>query len=115
MDPREHLLKAADDMAKYGQAKEAFYDKGLYDLDWRTAPACAYGSLCRTADGQYVSDGGVIHDLPMTPAVHRLANTIRAKLDRQDMDDYQAITFYNDMDSTSQEDMILTFKEAAHG
>lgn len=115
MTPEETLIAAAEDMAKYGQAKETFFDSkpmpnGRYD--WKTAPACAMGSLARVSGG--VQGEGIVNDVQDGGAVHLLAEQIRRDgLMPEYADDYQAVTGFNDRDSTSAEDMILTMKRAA--
>lgn len=131
MTPEEHLLAAADDMAQHGQAKDVF----LKDpFEWETTPACAYGSLARVA-GAYevrtcIGGGGrqmaEVYISSVTPAAVKLAKHLRAKFpdlfgevvadELRGIDDtYTVITTYNDADTTTAEDMILAFKEAAHG
>lgn len=118
MTPEETLLKAADDLARYGHAKETFFETSG-EQDWRTAPACAFGALARVIGGDATSENGVVSGddvLFVSDAVHRLANVIRGKVDALKLaDNYQAVTLYNDADSTTGEDIILAMKEAAHG
>lgn len=113
MTPEEHLLKAAEDMAEHGQAKESFFAPGQR---WETAAACAIGSIARS--GNLTRDGGIVKEGACgSPAVRLLARQIRLEHPAYDIhDDYQAVTLYNDADSTSAEDMILTMKRASqHG
>lgn len=118
MTPEETLLKAADDLAQYGHAKETFFETSG-EQDWHTAPACAFGALARVIGGGAINENGVVSGddtLFAGDVVHRLANVIRGKVDALKLaDNYQAITGYNDMDSTTGEDTILAMKEAAHG
>lgn len=115
MTPEEALLAAADDIATHGHCKETFYDDLKKDLPERSA--CAYGALARVT-GE-VGEDGIILEIDgkvLGPAAKKLADQIRAKGPQfADADDYQTITGYNDMDSTTGEDIILAMKGAAHG
>lgn len=114
MTPEDALLAAADDMSKHGLAKEKFYTR--HD-GWETAPACALGSLSR-AMGRTGENGLVDPQIVDTSVAKKLADTIRDRLSVHDLlrecNAYEVITHYNDRASTSTEDMILAFKEAAH-
>ncbi len=116
MQPEEVLLKAADDIAQHGHAKEVFFDSAA-KASWAGAPACAYGAMARA--GNWVQGNGTVTDLyegTFAEAAKRLADVIRGRVDALVLaDDYQAITTYNDDDNTTAEDMILAMKEAAHG
>jgi hypothetical protein len=114
--PEEILIKAAEDLATHGHAKEVFFDSTARSA-WQGAPACAYGAMARV--GNWVQENGTVTDLyedTFAEAARRLASVIRGKVDALSVaDDYQAITGYNDADTTTAEDMILMMKEAAHG
>lgn len=118
MTPEETLLKAADDLAQYGHTKESFFETSG-EQTWHTAPACAFGALARVIGGDAINENGVVtgdDTLFAGDVVRRLANTIRAKGPQfVGADNYQTITGYNDLDSTTGEDMILAMKEAASG
>lgn len=118
MTPEETLLKAADDLAQYGHAKEVFFETSD-EQTWHTAPACAFGALARVIGDEVMNENGSVGggDALFTgDAVHRLASVIRGKVDALKLaDNYQAITGYNDHKDTTGEDVILAMKEAAHG
>ncbi|GGR51498.1 DUF6197 family protein [Streptomyces roseolus] len=124
MTPEEHLLAAADDMAKHGLGKRRY----LADpTQWETTPACAYGTLARVS-GDYtlmtLSDDTTefarvgVDSESVETAARRLAKHLRAKFPDlfhgQWLNAHQVVTSYNDMPTTTAEDMILAFKEAAH-
>jgi hypothetical protein len=113
--PEEILLKAAEDLATYGHAKEKFY-AGTLKGNWETAPACAYGSLARVAGA--ANENGTVTDVSvgtLGEAAKKLAAQIRESFPHFSHDDpYFTITRYNDHDNTTGEDVILAMKEAAH-
>lgn len=116
MTPEEVLIKAADDIAQHGHAKEVFFDSAV-KASWAGAPACAYGAMARV--GNWVQENGTVTDLyegTFAEAARRLASVIRGKVDALSIgDDYQVITLYNDHKDTTAEDVILMMKEAANG
>lgn len=115
MTPEETLLKAADDLAQYGHTKGTFFWTSD-EQTWHTAPACAFGALARVIGEGAINEYGTVSGDDAGDAVQRLANVIRDKVDALKLaDNYQAITGYNDMDSTTGEDIILAMKEAAYG
>lgn len=124
MTPDEILLKAADDLARYGHAKQTFFestdDRKAW---WQEASACALGAIARAAGEVGVT--GVVSD-PMGPdtsvrhaAVRKLAESIRSRSPIMNRfgttDDYITITSFNDAGSTTAEDVILAMKTAAEG
>jgi hypothetical protein len=117
MTPEEILAKAAEDQAEHGHHKGSFYSS-RFGQSWETAPACAYGSMARVArltDGRGMVDG--VDDPVISKAAAKLADAIRphVPVDLSRADTYTVITSYNDSHSITAEDMILRFKEAAHG
>lgn len=121
MTPQEQLMAAANDLAQYGHAKEAFYEPLTVNGPerWRTSPACALGALARTMN--LTEANGIIgHDeiegLESAVAVRLLAANLKKRFPqlRVMSSPYSVITEYNDDESTSAEDVILAFKEAAH-
>lgn len=121
MTPEEILLKAANDLAENGHCKGSFYASRVSHDGWRKAPACAYGALARVTE--LTSDNGIVGVIEdsrlIGPAAERLAKQIRKLFPDnsiwQTSDAYTVITTYNDNETTTAEDMILRFKEAAHG
>lgn len=114
MTPEEALLAAAEDQAKYGHGKGAYFSVAVADGDrdaWETAPACSLGSISRvtqahrhTLTGNYGS------------ATRLLAEQIRRERpDLTVLDDYGVVSRFNDQENTSAEDVILMMKKAAHG
>jgi hypothetical protein len=116
MTPEEILAKAAEDQAEHGHHKGSFYSS-RFGQSWETAPACAYGSMARVSG---IARDGVVFDTTgptIDRAAAKLADTIRphVPVDLSRADAYTVITSYNDSSSTSAEDMVLRFKEAANG
>lgn len=112
MTPEEVLALAAEDMATHGMTKRYYYGEGREDDDRTIAPACAYGSIHRTLAQRGLVDSEIVDptDPLILQAAHLLAQTIR-----RPGNIFQVITAYNDADTTTAEDMILTMKRAAHG
>lgn len=119
MTPEEILIKAAEDLGKYGHHKQTFY--GTNDPEEvPTASACAYGSMARVA-GAVQTNGGPIFiyteiDIKGIPqAAEKLARQIRLEHPRfMFSSDYSTITNFNDDDNTTGEDVALMMKRAAH-
>jgi len=124
MTPEEQLLAAADDMAAHGKCEgqylappEGWYGTGTGGW-WQTGRSCAMGSLARV-NGLVDEIGCVGAEVEMLPATRRLAEQIRKTVsglwDHANLSDAGVIAAYNDRETTTAEDMILTMKEAAHG
>lgn len=115
MTPEEILIKAADDLATHGHAKETFYNSSGAQ-SWETASACALGAIARVTGHASKGQGIVREEIFEDEAVKKLAAKIREKGGMYaDDSDYAVVTGYNDADHTTAEDVILTMKEAAHG
>ncbi|MFF5973665.1 hypothetical protein ACFY7C_19270 [Streptomyces sp. NPDC012769] len=114
MTPEEHLLAAADDMAEHGHCKEYYFDD---PVNWQTSSSCAYGSLARTVsreaeEGRYAA----ITEAQECGAAKMLAAHIQDKFPHlRGEETWVTITSFNDLPSTTGEDVILAMKEAAHG
>lgn len=115
MTPEEILLKAADEIARYGHTKDAFFHCHQ-EHEWATARSCAVGAIARvsgktTPDGPFVPevDDSVLTSEP----VKLLAATIREKGRGTPGTSFDTIVHFNDSKETTAEDVILMMKEAA--
>jgi hypothetical protein len=115
MEADDTLMRAAEDIAQHGHAKETFFESTA-ERKWMTAPACAVGAIARVTGHASKGNGIVREEIFNHEAVKKLAAMIRSKSkDLAGAEDYVAVTGYNDDDRTTAEDMILMMKEAAHG
>ncbi|WP_432112784.1 DUF6197 family protein [Streptomyces sp. S1] len=118
MTPEEHLLKAAEDVAEHGHAKDYYFDTGGKRVAWSTAPSCALGSIARAGD--LCNEAGLVMGEVIAdnhPTARLLADHLREKyphLAMKSPDNYSLITTFNDDKNTTGEDVILAMKEAAH-
>lgn len=120
MTPEELLIKAAEDIATHGHWKQGYSDPMEPET---TAPACAFGSLTRAATGYTTAyanldvgsglDEGVGIKGLIEQAALLLSTQVPNRLEL--FEPFNVITEYNDLESTTGEDMILAMKRAAHG
>lgn len=113
MNPREILIKAAEDLAEKGHCKGSFF-KPMQPGEMRYAseerPACALGALSRAGKLQ-------LDRIEQHPAAQLLADHIQERFPALIPDltaPYDIITEFNDSNETTGEDVILAMKEAAH-
>lgn len=110
MTPEEVLLKAADEIARYG------LHKGNYALrEDPDSPVCALGGIKRAV---YGSVYGFAVDEKMSvegAAVLKLENSIKKQGYEPECKQLAVIPMWNDEPETTAEDVILAMKKAAHG
>jgi hypothetical protein len=115
--PEEVLIKASEEMARTGHTKGNYCDP--FASDESASPVCAYGAMARAVtegkSAAYPHLGEELEEL-VNQAAALLAGEVKPLMARlqlpQANTNFALVTTYNDMESTTGEDVILAMKRA---
>lgn len=112
MTPEELLLKAADEIATRGHAKRSYRNSD-------TGGVCAYGAMTLAATGgRYWNYPDTYGDSPVKALIGQAAELLARQTGFEHLADatgFDMVTYFNDADDTTGEDVILAMKRAAKG
>lgn len=113
MTPRELLLKAADCIAERGHWKGSYSKPGV---PMSVGAVCAYGAMSWVAtEGNTVAySDSCTWSEDAEKVIDQAARMLHKQIPRSLYENpFNAITYYNDREDTSAEDVILAMKRAA--